>query len=430
MRSDIGIASMLLNLELVESTDIDTLATDGTKILWNPNFVSETNADELEAVLIHEALHVVFEHPLRFGGRNHKLWNVACDYAINNYLWYELNYPLPEGGLWDRKYYEMTAEQIYRILDTDDEALQEAKQQASGGQSSDGEEDGQSGAGSSDESEEAEGESETGKYSSVTENSCGDKYDDIPNLVGEIIEPTNEDGDKLDSAKIEEIATDIRSKVFMADKVASINGTSSMRGAVESIKGQVSNWLEILADKLWNCISQDQTWAVPNRRHLHRGVYLPSAMRNPTGGTLAFAIDTSGSISQHELNIYAVEIEELVKMLNLDRVMVCYCDTNINKNDKGEFWDVFDIASGDEIKLEMRGGGGTAFDPPFNLFNEFTDDVEDVCAFIYFTDGYGYVSPEVEPNVPVIWAITDEWKSRDADMPFGEVIKVDVRHFA
>ena len=50
------------------------------------NFVAETSNEELQSILIHEALHVVFEHPLRRGGRNHKLFNIACDYAINNYV--------------------------------------------------------------------------------------------------------------------------------------------------------------------------------------------------------------------------------------------------------------------------------------------------------------------------------------------------------
>ena len=39
MKGNIGIASMLLNLEFVETTSIDTMATNGTQILWNPNFV-------------------------------------------------------------------------------------------------------------------------------------------------------------------------------------------------------------------------------------------------------------------------------------------------------------------------------------------------------------------------------------------------------
>ena len=443
MSKDIGIASMLLNLPLVESTDIQTMATDGTQIKWNGGFIAKTSDEGVEAVLIHEALHVVFEHPLRFGNRNHKLWNVACDYAINNYLWYELNYRLPEGGLWNYDYHNMTAEEIYRVLSTDDEAFQQAledandvaeqqrQQQESDNQPNDSEEeeDSDEGEGGQGEDSEEGEETETGKYSDGTGSSV-DKFDALPDLVGEIIKPTDEQGNELDSAKISEIADNIRSKLFMADKMSSLSGTSSLRGAVEKVKGQTSDWREVLRDMLDMSISRDQSWARPNKRHFHRGVYLPSNIKDPSGGAVAIAIDTSGSISQHELNIYAVEIDEIVRSLNLERVLVCYCDTTINSNEHGEFWDVFDLANGDEIELEMRGGGGTAFDPPFNLFNEHSDDVDDVNAFIYFTDGYGRVSPEVEPNVPVIWAITNEWKAQSSEMPFGDVVEVDVRNFS
>ena len=38
MKGNIGMASMLLNLELVEDDSFDTLATDGQRIFWNKNF--------------------------------------------------------------------------------------------------------------------------------------------------------------------------------------------------------------------------------------------------------------------------------------------------------------------------------------------------------------------------------------------------------
>ena len=72
----------------------------------------------------------------------------------------------------------------------------------------------------------------------------------------------------------------------------------------------------------------------------------------------------------------------------------------------------------------MRGGGGTRFDPPFNLFNEYTDDAEDVQAFIYFTDGWGTVDPDVDPDVPVVWCVTEKSMYSEG-LPFGEVVYVD-----
>ena len=103
MKHDVGIASMLLNLELVETDKCDTMATNGKEILWNPKFVKEITDREIECVLIHESMHVVWEHPLRRGKRNHELWNVATDYVINAYIKIDLGMDLPQGGLFNYK---------------------------------------------------------------------------------------------------------------------------------------------------------------------------------------------------------------------------------------------------------------------------------------------------------------------------------------
>ena len=137
-------------------------------------------------------------------------------------------------------------------------------------------------------------------------------------------------------------------------------------------------------------------------------------------------IDTSGSVSQPELNSAAAEIQMMAEICRVERVRVCYCDTVVRKNEDGEWWDIFDISQGDELQLEARGGGGTRFDPPFNLLNDYTEDVEKIQAFIYFTDGWGSVSPEVEPDIPVIWCLTDNWVK---EMPFGEICYVDTSKF-
>ena len=441
MRSDVGIASMLLGLDLVESESHDTMATDGERIFWNENFVAETSNEELQSILIHEALHVVFEHPLRRGGRNHKLFNIACDYAINSYIVYDLRLPLPEGALLDRKYHKMSAEQIYTILDTNDDALQDAINQAnaSNGEGDDSE---------SNESQDCDGDSEgsegsenldeeetsTGKYSSEDEDAgedgAGDKYSSIPALAGEVLDAQNEEGKPLTPVEQDELRQAIRSKIFLADKIASMDGTSSLRGAVENVKNANIDWLDVVADFLTGSIESFSSWNRLNKRHQWRGVNLPTNIKENGGGELAIMMDTSCSVSQAELNYCASVVQYICEMLGIEKIRVCYCDTVVRKNQQGEWWDTFELSQGEDLEFELRGGGGTSFDPPFNLFNEYSDDVEDVCAIIYFTDGYGEVSASVEPlSTPVLWAITNNGRAYEADreeIPFGEFVQVDV----
>jgi hypothetical protein len=42
----------------------------------------------------------------------------------------------------------------------------------------------------------------------------------------------------------------------------------------------------------------------------------------------------------------------------------------------------------------------------------------------------GYVSEDVEPDVPVIWAVsTYRGRSYDSEVPFGEKVYIDVANF-
>jgi len=405
MKHDVGIASMLLNLELVETDKCDTMATNGKEILWNPKFVKEITDREIECVLIHESMHVVWEHPLRRGKRNHELWNVATDYVINAYIKIDLGMDLPQGGLFNYKYRGWTAEQVYRELDTNDDALQQAIDECN------------SANGNSDDSD------------SNSQSSSDDKYSNIPKLVGEVWDAVNEEGKPLNESEKEEMSNAIRSQVFFADKIASLSGTSSMTGRVDAVKGGTLNWRDLLSDLLTSMTLKDQSWSRLNKRHSWRGINLPSKIRSNEGGEIAVAIDTSGSVSQFELNIFSEELQAICESCNIDKVRVCYCDTTVRKNNEGEWWDIFDLSMGDDIELEVRGGGGTDFDPPFNLFNDHSDDVEEVCAFIYFTDAYGEVDAKVEPSVPVIWAITHNGYEYDPKFPFGENVYVNVSEF-
>ena len=405
MKHDVGIASMLLNLELVETDKCDTMATNGKEILWNPKFVKEITDKEIECVLIHESMHVVWEHPLRRGKRNHELWNVATDYVINAYIKIDLGMDLPQGGLFNYKYRKWTAEQVYRELDTNDDALQQAINECN------------SANGNSDDSD------------SNSQSSSDDKYSDIPKLIGEVWDAVNEEGKPLNESEKEEMSNAIRSQVFFADKIASLSGTSSMTGRVDAVKGGTLNWKDLLSDLLTSMTLKDQSWSRLNKRHAWRGINLPSKIRSNEGGEIAVAIDTSGSVSQFELNIFSEELQAICESCNIDKVRVCYCDTTVRKNSEGEWWDIFDLSMGDDIELEVRGGGGTDFDPPFNLFNDHSDDVDDVCAFIYFTDAYGEVDAKVEPSVPVIWAITHTGYEYDPNFPFGENVYVNVSEF-
>ena len=166
IESSVGMAGMLLQLELIEDNSFDTMATDGKVIKFNANFVLSLPNEEITAVIIHETLHVVWGHHLRMGRRNANLWNIACDYAINNYIHDVLRQPLPTGGLIDvQKYGKDSAEKIYSTLMNDDEALNDLINEDSDSEDSEEQEDqdNQGGGQQSEDQNQSEEENITGQ---------------------------------------------------------------------------------------------------------------------------------------------------------------------------------------------------------------------------------------------------------------------------
>jgi len=125
-------ASILYKMPLVIKNEIPTMATDGTNIFYNEEFTDSLTEPELDFVLCHECLHRVLLHHLRFGKRDHELWNIATDYAINFSLTQSGLMSMPEGGLLDIRFANMKSEKIYDILQEESKTKPKPKPQSWG----------------------------------------------------------------------------------------------------------------------------------------------------------------------------------------------------------------------------------------------------------------------------------------------------------
>ena len=110
--------SLLFRLKECECRSIQTMATDGLSLYYNPEFVETLNAATLAGTLAHEVMHPALHHHVRRSGRDPKRWNMACDYAINPLL-VDAGLSLPEGVLLDNRFRGMSAEQIYNLLESE-----------------------------------------------------------------------------------------------------------------------------------------------------------------------------------------------------------------------------------------------------------------------------------------------------------------------
>lgn len=97
-----------------ESTE--TAATDGSYIYWNPHWFLQIPEPSRKSILLHELWHNGRLHGLRCGNRDPEIWNMACDYVINNGM-KEDGYTFDGcGGLFDPKFSGMSEEEVYDIL--------------------------------------------------------------------------------------------------------------------------------------------------------------------------------------------------------------------------------------------------------------------------------------------------------------------------
>ena len=123
---------------------------------------------------------------------------------------------------------------------------------------------------------------------------------------------------------------------------------------------------------------------------------------------IAVAIDTSGSISYQELNMFFNEIHSMWQ--NGAEIEVIECDAAIQKtySYKGKFPEF------------VHGRGGTNFDPVFAYLNKNRNVLYDGC--IYLTDGYA-AAPVIKPRCKVFWVITPEG-SLGSHLKFGRAVQI------
>lgn len=115
-----GLASsfqIIEDVEICHRFEIHIAAVDANRGEIYANPACGLSTEEWKFVLAHEYLHAGLCHHQRCQGRNPYLWNVACDYVINDWL-HEMHIgSMPEEGLlYDETLHNLSAEAIYDII--------------------------------------------------------------------------------------------------------------------------------------------------------------------------------------------------------------------------------------------------------------------------------------------------------------------------
>ena len=151
-------------------------------------------------------------------------------------------------------------------------------------------------------------------------------------------------------------------------------------------------------------------WLGIDRRFVGQGLYLDELQQ--TNIKVAICMDTSGSVSQKELNQFYSEVYGLLCQSPETEVNLYFADAELHGP--------YPLMLASELP-EPKGGGGTDFRPFFEKLNEREEDELPQLA-IYLTDGYG-TYPQ-EPEYPVLWVINAGGLNSNK-IPWGERIRTE-----
>lgn len=74
---------VIQSLDLVETSDIDTMGVASKELVYNVDFVKDCQLAELVFVLMHEAQHALMGHVARGVNKTHMIYNIAADLYVN-----------------------------------------------------------------------------------------------------------------------------------------------------------------------------------------------------------------------------------------------------------------------------------------------------------------------------------------------------------
>jgi len=322
-----------------------TAATDGRKLYYNSEFLKKMPAKQLEFLIGHEVLHLVYDHMGRAGERDKRLFNVAADYCVNqDLLDQKIGEKIPVG-LFDTKYRGWSAEEVYDDLYKNAEKISiEDLEQMLLDEHLDG-----------DDSDDGDGE-------------------------GEEREGKGSGRPKLTEEEKKQIRDEIKEAVITAAQtVGAGNLPSGVKRLIKDLTEPQLNWRELLQQQIQSTIRADYSWTRPSRRGWHVDAVLPGNDLEKEID-ICVAIDASGSMSDDMLKDILSEVKGIMQSYNSFNLHLWSFDTEVYGAT------VFTAENIDEIMdWEVQGGGGTMFEANWQYMVD--NDIAPK-KFVMFTDGY------------------------------------------
>lgn len=389
IRNHLFYGHILCQLPRIYTTSIPTMAVGRAKggcsisLFINPEYVEsifkehgrEKATNHVHQVLLHEIMHVIFRHLYIDKPDKNKL-AIACELSVNSYI---DRTKLVEMGTFPEDFKlkpKLSVEEYYNLLKFPES--KKIKITIGGG----------GGSGKNDNSDGSSGK-ETG---------------DDKNTITIYLQDSHD--------KWEEIKDDKISQILVSDIVRKAKELTERKGQWGNIPGEIReavgdmletreqmiSWETALRDFIAS--SSETLLDYTNKRYSKRYGTRPGTKKEDVLD-LAIGIDTSGSISNDDLEVFFSELYWISRQ-NV-KITVFECDTEIGREYPFEDWDP---------NLPLYGGGGTDLEPVIKEASARKFD-----ALIYFTDAY---APQVreEYRIPTLLVVKDGGSQRrKSEMP-------------
>ena len=365
--------NLATRMKLVNADEwCSTAATDGRTFYYNSRFIMMLKPKEVEFLVGHEVLHVVYDHMGRRNDRDPQIWNIADDYAVNADLKRHKvgQFITSVPCLYESKYDGKPAEEIYDDL-----------------------------------------------MKNVQKISIDDLVDQMidDHMDGDGEDGDGEDGDKqgkgrpkMSQEERDRTRQEMKQAIILAAQSAEA-GTlpKGVERLIKDATDPVMPWRELIQTNLTSAIRNDYSWMRPSRRSWHMDAIMPG-MTPGEEIDVVVSLDMSGSISDKQATAFLGEIAGMMNSFDGYKVHVfCFDTSTYNPQD-------FDSENMDSIEeYEPQGGGGTDFDCIFDYLKENAIEPK---RLIVFTDGYPCGSWGDPDYCDTTWIIHGD---KNPNPPFG-----------
>lgn len=356
--------SLALFLQPREDPSTQTMRTEGFDLIYHDDFIQSLvhtgGITLLMGALVHEVLHAALQHIWRRGTRDKDLWDMACDYVVNQIV-KEQGLQLPPGVFLSDRFKGMSADAMYNIL------LQELPPKPG------------------DEANRKSPSGQSGRAKHREKKPDGKLLDDHSRW------DKNKSGqDESTDSNAEAATWKMRTAQAAQDARQRGHLPAGMIQIIENILYPKLDWKQALASFVQPTRS-DYTFIPPDRRFDY--VFLPE-FGSEGLEEVVVAIDTSGSVWR----FYKRFISEMVNIVHSYpefKGYIAHCDTAVQ---------LFQELDPDNIPLQFKGSGGTNFRP---LFQEIEKRGINPSLMVFLTDGDATL-PKKPPHYPVLWVLTGE----------------------